>query len=62
MKKKYIVKNNYEFNNIIQTGKCLKNKYYIIYYKENHYNYDRYGISVGKKLGNAVFRIIIKEK
>ena len=56
MKKKYIVKSTRDFDSIIKNGICIKNKYYVIYYKINNLLYDRYGISVSKKLGNAVFR------
>ena len=62
MKKKFIVKNNRDFDKIIKTGKRLKNKHYIIYYKENNLDYNRFGISVSKKLGNAVFRNKYKRK
>ena len=56
MRKLYIVKTNKQFDDIIKNGKCNKNKYFIIYNKDNNLNYDRFGISVTKKLGNAVFR------
>lgn len=56
MKKLYIVKTTRQFDNIIKTGKCYKNKYFVVYNKDNSLKYDRFGISVTKKLGNAVFR------
>ena len=56
MRKLYIVKENKEFEDIINTGKCNKNKYFVIYNNDNNLKYDRFGISVSKKLGNAVFR------
>jgi ribonuclease P protein component len=62
MRKLYIVKNSRDFEDIIKTGKCKKNKYYVIHYKSNNLPYDRYGISVSKKLGNAVFRNKYKRK
>lgn len=62
MKKKFIVKNNRDFDKIIKTGKCKKNRHFIIYSKKNIYNYDRFGISVSKKLGNSVFRNHYKRK
>ncbi len=62
MRKLYIVKKNYQFDEIIKKGVCIKNKYYIIYYKDNNLPYDRFGISVSKKLGNAVFRNNYKRK
>ncbi len=62
MRKLYIVKNNNEFENIIMNGNCIKNKYYIIHSLPNKLPYDRFGISVSKKLGNAVFRNKYKRK
>ena len=62
MKKKYIVKSQRDFNRIIKTGRVKKNKTFIIYYESTELPYDRYGISVGKKLGNAVFRNKYKRK
>ncbi len=56
MRKLYIVKNSRDFEKIINTGKILKNKSYVIYYIENNLPYNRYGISVGKRIGNAVQR------
>ena len=56
MKKKYIVKYTREFENIINTGQCIKDRFFIIHHKSNNLKYDRFGISVSKKLGNAVFR------
>lgn len=62
MKKKYIVKKQQDFNNIIKTGKKIYSKYFVIYYKDNNIIHSRYGISVGTKLGNAVFRNNHKRK
>lgn len=62
MRKLYIVKNNYQFEEIIKKGKCKKNKYYVIYSEDNKLPYSRFGISVSKKLGNAVFRNKYKRK
>lgn len=56
MKKNEVVKNNYEFDNIIHHGKYVKNNEFIIYYIDNNKEYSRFGISVGKKIGNAVTR------
>lgn len=56
MKKINIVKSNEDFNNIIKTGRQVKNKYFIIYYLENEYINYRIGITVSKKSGNAVVR------
>ncbi len=63
MKKINIVKENRVFNDIIRTGKQIKNRHYVLYYKVNTNNkYYRFGISVGKKIGNAVTRNCFKRK
>ena len=62
MKKLYVVKTTREFNDIIKNGICKKNKYFVVHRKKNNLKYDRFGISVSKKLGNAVFRNYYKRK
>jgi ribonuclease P protein component len=63
MKKINIVKENKTFNDIINSKNVVKDKNLIIYYKDNDLskNY-RFGISVGKKIGNAVVRNKYKRK
>ena len=56
MKKEDIVKNNREFDNIIKKGKYKKNNEFVIYYIDNDKEKSRFGISVSKKIGNAVTR------
>ena len=62
MKKREVVKSKIDFNKIIKTGKSIANNCFVIYYKDNNIGYSRYGISVGTKLGNAVFRNKYKRK
>lgn len=62
MKKKYIVKENRDFEDIIRNGKCIKGKSFIVHFKKNDLKYDRFGISVSKKIGNAVIRNKFKRK
>ena len=62
MRKLYIVKENRDFDKIMSKGSCVKNSSFVIYSLENDLPYDRYGISVSKKLGNAVFRNKFKRK
>ena len=62
MKKKFIVKKSQDFEKIIKEGKCRKNQSFIIHSNKNNLEYDKYGISVSKKLGNAVFRNKYKRK
>ncbi len=56
MDKLHTVKKSREFSLIIHSGVFYKNKSYTIYYKDNNLDYYRFGISVSKKLGNAVYR------
>lgn len=56
MKKRNIVKESRDFSSIIKTGKFVKDKNLVIYYKEKDNTKYRFGISVGKKIGKAVTR------
>ena len=56
MKKINIVKKNIEFNNIMKTGDRFVSDIFYVYVKNNIYNYNRFGVSVSKKIGNAVNR------
>ena len=56
MKKIEIVKKSKDFDAIIKDNKFVKNNDFIIYYTHNDKNLNRFGISVGKKIGNAVER------
>lgn len=61
MKKEYRIKDNEEFQHVFRRGKSFANRQLVIYYeqdlKQNHF---RIGLSVGKKIGNAVTRNRIK--
>lgn len=56
MKKINILKKNEDFNRIIKANKAYKNKNFIIYLEWNNSSNYHFGISVGKKIGNAVIR------
>ena len=62
MNKKYIIRKNEEFKKIMLIKKILKNNLFIIYYRHNDLENNRYGISVSKKIGNAVVRNKIKRQ
>ena len=62
MKKKYIVKEHMDFTNIINKGRYYKSKYFVIYTLSNELEHYRFGISVGKKVGNAVVRNKVKRQ
>jgi ribonuclease P protein component len=56
MDKLHTVKKSKDFSNIIHGGTFFKNNCYVIYNKDNGLDIYRFGISVSKKLGNAVER------
>ena len=56
MDKLHTVKKNKDFSDIIHNGRFVKNNCYVIYYKDSGLENYRFGISVSKKLGNAVHR------
>lgn len=62
MKKKNIVKNNRDFTRIIKNNKPFKYKDYVIYMERVEDNNYHFGISVSKKLGNAVVRNKLKRQ
>lgn len=56
MKKINIVKKNEDYNRIIKTGKAYRYKDYVVYIENTSDNIYHFGLSVGKKIGNAVTR------
>ena len=62
MKKINIVKKSQDFTRIIQTKKAYVSNSFVIYLeRKNNKNY-HFGISVSKKLGNAVIRNKLKRQ
>ncbi|MBP2078594.1 ribonuclease P protein component [Oceanobacillus polygoni] len=61
MKKAFRIKKNEEFQSIFKNGKSFANRQLVIYYvKKIDQEHFRIGLSVGKKIGNAVTRNRIK--
>ncbi len=61
MKKQYRIKKNKEFQLAFREGKSFANRQLVIYYLEKpDQTHFRIGLSVGKKIGNAVVRNRIK--
>ena len=62
MKKINIIKESKDFEKIIKNNKSFRTKYFYIYIQRKEENKYRFGISVGKKIGNAVKRNKIKRQ
>ncbi len=62
MKKKNILKKSIDFDRIIKKNKSYKYKDYIIYVEKVEDSTYHFGLSVGKKIGNAVTRNKIKRQ
>lgn len=61
MKKINVIKENRDFDRIIKNNKPFRYKSFLIYVEKNQQNY-HFGISVSKKLCNAVGRNKIKRQ
>ena len=63
MKKSYRVKKELDFQKVFETHNSVANRKFIIYQldkpEQKHF---RVGISVGKKIGNAVHRVWVKRR
>ena len=63
MKKINILKENTDFDRIIKKNNSFKTKYYYIYVEKNEeQKIHKFGISVSKKIGNAVTRNLYKRR
>ncbi|MCI3142558.1 ribonuclease P protein component [Staphylococcus haemolyticus] len=60
VEKAYRIKKNTDFQTIYKRGKSLANRQFVVYTYNSNKNHFRLGISVSKKLGNAVTRNRIK--
>ncbi|MGY4688216.1 ribonuclease P protein component [Salibacterium sp. K-3] len=61
MKKAYRIKKNHEFSRIFEKGKSSANRQFVIYVMDNKENdHFRAGLTVSRKMGNAVMRNRIK--
>ena len=56
MKKFEVVKEKRRFDFIINNSKYIKNDVFVIYYEKHDEDFPKFGMAVGKKIGNAVIR------
>lgn len=62
MRKSYRVKSEKDFGKVFHNGHSTANRQFVIYRLEKDQPHFRIGISVGKKIGNAVTRNAVKRK
>ena len=62
MKKTYRVKSDKDFQAIFDKGTSVANRKFVVYQLGKNQKHYRVGISVSKKLGNAVVRNRVKRK
>ena len=62
MKKDYRIRKNEEFERIIHERKSFSNDTFVVYYSDRKQQNARAGISVSKKMGDAVDRNKIKRQ
>lgn len=60
MKKAYRIKKNKEFQNVFKNGKSFANRQLVLYYLKKDQPHFRIGLSVSKRIGNAVMRNKVK--
>lgn len=56
------IKANEEFVLTVRKGKALKASSYVVHFRKNDLNLCRVGLSVSKKIGNAVIRNRVKRQ
>lgn len=62
MKKAYRVKKERDFQRVFEQGSSCANRRFVVYKLPKEQDHFRVGISVGKKVGNAVMRNSVKRK
>ncbi len=62
MKKQFRVTQNEVFSKVIKTGKKYYTNCFVAYYLNNNLQHSRFGISVSKKVANAVGRVKLRRQ
>lgn len=62
MKRQYRIRKAEDFHRIIHASCFVKNQFFVIYFQTNELGSSRVGISIPKRIGNAVVRNKIKRQ
>ncbi len=62
MKRNEMIKESRLFNEVIEKGKSITNNYFRIFYLSSDETIPKFGLAIGKKIGNAVTRNHIKRQ
>ena len=62
MNKKYIIRKNEEIEKIIANNEKSVSKFFVLYHINNTLGYNRFCVSVSKKLGKAYKRNLLKRR
>ena len=62
MNKKYRLRKNTEFRHVYDKGQSFANKYIVMFFIKNDFQYNRVGFATTKKLGNSVVRSKFKRR
>ena len=54
------LKSNSDFSKVYKEGRSKANRYLVVYVLENGTDKNRLGVSIGKKVGNSVYRHYFK--
>jgi len=62
MKIKYRVKSHEDFQKVVHSNTCERNRVFVVYYMKNELENPRVGVSAPVKLGNAVVRTTVRRQ
>jgi ribonuclease P protein component len=62
MKKDYVVKKESEIKKVFDNKKNVRSTFFSVWYIENDLDHFRYCLTIGKKYGGAVDRILMKRR
>ncbi|MDO5725777.1 MAG: ribonuclease P protein component [Tissierellia bacterium] len=62
MKKKYILKSYFDFKKVYEKKQTKGNRQMVLYIKPNGKDFNRLGLTVSKKVGNAVVRNLLRRR